>query len=396
LDDFDDEKVDIISYLPIAEFEMPPRTEYALKKLTEVYIRSDVTYDYRGDSTLNDILVAIEHDYKFVARPCYIGDYKVYDHRLERHGSSISSILIDTSKILAFSALNRVPTEIVITLLNLLKKEVPDADVVYFLGTVIKVLEAEEWEAVSFPLGLPLRVRRDYILSKRKKYNPIPRRTSLTRSQDIFDAKAAIREAMNTMPPPKIVNKRKMLAEIDQIAPEWIVKSQLSQSPESSLRETIFFPSRMNRNRLARRLIMLSKRYHQRLKHSGAPGLVAYRLLNCLWYSSTFFGSWKLFGFRPTLAQNNMKGTCILFRKIAKVFVSVYIGSRVTKTLRVVLALSITPQANKLLEYAKQKGKVGSKDALRLVSLFFLILSTGMGMIILLGSSLSKFFPARA
>lgn len=351
--DFDEGKVDIISYLPITEFEMPPRTEYVLKKLTEAFIKGDITFDYRGDITLDDITVAIEDEYKFVARPCHVGDYKMYGHHPGRNGSRISSSLNDTTKILAFTALNRVPIEIVTTLLKLLKSEVTDANVTYILGTIIEEMETVGWEAVSFPQGLPLRVRRDYILSKRKRYNPIPRRTPLTRSQDILDAKTVIREAMNTKPPPKIVDKRKMLAEIDQIAPDWIVKSQLSQSPESSLREIIFFPSRINRNRLSRRLMTSSKRYQQRLKHSGTQGLVAYRVLSFLWYSSTFFGSWKLVGFCPTIAKNDFNP--MTFQKVAKILASVYIGSRITNTLRVALALSILPQAHKILEYIRRK-----------------------------------------
>lgn len=100
------------------------------------------------------------------------------------------------------------------------------------------------------------------------------------------------------------------------------------------------------------------------LSSAGKSGLVAYGLLNLLYYTTAAAASWKIL-----VSDVSLKGTISLSKKLQIVTVSlmklsgiVWAGSQVTKALRLVGAIALAPTADKLLNSFQNKFKLASKD----------------------------------
>jgi len=100
------------------------------------------------------------------------------------------------------------------------------------------------------------------------------------------------------------------------------------------------------------------------LASAGKSGLVAYGLLNLLYYTTAAIASWKIIS--TDLA---VKGTITLSEKLRiaslnlmKLSGIVWAGSQVTKAFRLLGAIALAPAADKLLNSFQKKFRLVSKD----------------------------------
>lgn len=102
----------------------------------------------------------------------------------------------------------------------------------------------------------------------------------------------------------------------------------------------------------------------KQLSSAGKSGLVAYGLLNLLYYATAAAASWQLLS-----SDTKIKGSITLLKKIQITAVSliklsgiVWAGSQVTKAFRILGAIALAPAADKLLNSFQKKFKLVSKD----------------------------------
>ena len=100
------------------------------------------------------------------------------------------------------------------------------------------------------------------------------------------------------------------------------------------------------------------------LASAGKSGLVAYGLLNLLYYTTAAIASWKIIS-----NDIAVKGTVTLSKKLQITSLSlmklsgiVWAGSQVTKAFRLLGAIALAPTADKLLNSFQKKFRLVSKD----------------------------------
>jgi len=100
------------------------------------------------------------------------------------------------------------------------------------------------------------------------------------------------------------------------------------------------------------------------LASAGKSGLVAYGLLNLLYYTTAAIASWKIIS-----TDIAVKGTVTLSKKLQiaslnlmKLSGIVWAGSQVTKAFRLLGAIALAPTADKLLNSVQKKFRLASKD----------------------------------
>ena len=101
-----------------------------------------------------------------------------------------------------------------------------------------------------------------------------------------------------------------------------------------------------------------------KLSSAGKSGLIAYGLLNFLYYTTASCASWKLLA-----TDIPLKETITLSKKIQITTVNimklsgiVWAGSQITKAFRLIGAIALAPTADKLLNSFQKKFRIVSKD----------------------------------
>jgi len=245
-----------LSYLPIDFFDLPPKTEDLLRRVTHTYVMGDVRKDLPSKITVNDVLHTIDAEYRYNAVPLSIGDISlaVKERQTDDTDGKEFNAQEYAAKVLSFAAMHCLPAEVT-KFLFAIKMSIGETEIGYgpakkTLESIRLSLQSDGWKSVSFPYGLSLRMKRDFIFSKRVKYNPIPRKSLLTRKRDIAKANRFIKVAAIVKPPSRVVNTANMLSVIDKNMlavmdeiPEPSVKSRMSLSQDWSLKGMqTFFP----------------------------------------------------------------------------------------------------------------------------------------------------------
>lgn len=242
-----------LSYLPIDFFDLPPKTEDFIRRVTHIYVMGNVRRYLPSKITVKEVLRTIDAEYRYNAVPLSVGDVSLAVK--ERHSNDGEEFDAQeyASKVLSFAAMHCLPAEVTKTLfaIKLSTGETGNGMAHKTLESIRLSLQSDGWKSVFFPCGLSLRMKRDFIYSKRVKYNPIPRKSLLTRKRDIAKANRFVKAAANVKPPSRAVNApnmlgvidKSMLAVIDEMAPGLGVKSPLSLSQDWSLKGIqTFFP----------------------------------------------------------------------------------------------------------------------------------------------------------
>lgn len=310
-----EEEDDELYFLPINSFDLPPQTDYILRKITNAYIQSDVK-DISQEIDFMEIVDMIGLEYKWSPHPYTIGS-KLFVFSGQKDDKELKAQKL-FSKLISFAALHRLPKEMATVLFGKLKSnENCDPDVANELRHLVIMFESESWESITFPRGLSIRIKREYLQSKRKRYSLIPRNSILAKSNNALQATDAIKQALLTKPPPKLVHKEDIVAEIDEIARELGEKSEFSQRGDSLVNELLtFFP---RENKFLTRLSRATSKQTKRLQSVGRAGLISYGILNFMWYTLAIIWRWNRLSSGPSvvLVEGKLEALRISVRKFA-------------------------------------------------------------------------------
>jgi hypothetical protein len=105
----------------------------------------------------------------------------------------------------------------------------------------------------------------------------------------------------------------------------------------------------------------------QRLQLAGQSGLVAYGILNCLYYLSLTAWVWNFYSANNTVTAIQWKSWAwklkylYIMKKLGKVSVTVWAGSQATKALRILGAISMAPTIDKVIDSLQRKLSFSSR-----------------------------------
>jgi hypothetical protein len=372
-----------ISYLQIKLEHLPIGTESILRQVTQSYIESDIDMEKQGLG-MTEVLETIDLEYKFAQVPFIIENESGF---IEEDNAIITSKII-ISKILSFAALYRIPVEVTVILFgNYINDGGMHIKTKEYISKFLDMFHEHGWNCVTFPNGLALRIKRDLIVSRRRRFNPVPRNTIFTRSKDILNAKDAIREAGMIKPPQKLIPKHLALDEINKITNELNFQSELSQS--SHIKEILtFFPNQNKALKRAIRATLLRKR--SSLGSMGRAGFISYVVLSFVWYSSSILWQWCQFTAETQnvyLVPAKVDAVKRSLAKFSEIFVTTYFKPQMalTKFHRLGLAILLTPLGNKALRWTQEKLKIDADGAVGVLSSIFIMLSIMFWSFLILG-----------
>jgi hypothetical protein len=379
-----------ISYLPLDVYNLPPTTEHILQRVTKTYIESDVNDgDGQDEVKLFDVLETIDLEYKYATVPLTIGSESIFSET--RHPKQEKSRHI-VSKVLSFAALHRLPAEVAIFLFGELasvdederKPEGMDSNTAEEIRHLLIPFHKHGWNSITFSQGLSLRIKRNFVTSRINRYSPWPRKSVFTRSQDAIDAEEALQEAKRVQPPMKLVRQQVTVEEIDEMAFELNVQSELSQ--QTSIKDMLtFFP---NRNNVGNRLIRMITKQKDMIRTAGRAGLISYGILTFVWYTCVILWQWhrlSVEGQNISLVQGKIDALRRSLQKFSKVFISTYFHPRLTKLKRLTLAVALSPVGNRALEWTQKRFKISADQAMGAISSILVASSLGIWIIMILG-----------
>lgn len=380
LEDDDVSNTDI-SYLKFVNLQdLPMGSEMVLRKVTKAYIESDVKR-VQSDLKLSDVLDTIDSEYKYTRIPYKVGNNTI---SFESKADSQSFARTIVSKVLSFAALYRLPETIVVFLFGGLvdEKRIDDET----KQEIINLLEAFQkvgWNSVEFTHGLSVRIKRDYIVSRRKRFYPLPRKNIFTRSYDVLAAAEALDQAKLVHPPLKLIRKQAFVEEINRMEN---IQSELSQ--RSSLKDMVltFFP---NKDKQLNRFLRATTKQTLKMRSVVRAGFISYCLLSFIWYTCSIFWQWYRFPESQGvfLVQGKLGALRRSMHKFSKIFVSTYFNPQLTKLYRFIISVLLAPFGNKALEWTQNKLKINADQAVGVISSLVVILSMGLWVLIIISDA---------
>lgn len=259
-----------ISFLPIETiYSFPPRALPVLKKICKTYIESEIKPENKFD--IKELFNMLELFYDMDPSRQVTIDGK----NVDCHEASI---------ILGFSASVKLPQEITLMLLES-ATSIPE---LMKLVPFIEVFANKGWSCVEFKRGLPLWLKREYVVSKRSPKSN--RRFIFKNSKEISKASFAIFEASNTVAPAKLMQKEEIEAEMNMLGNKFY-------NPEIQFEDMKFFPRQNAIKKRIQLLIRQSERFYLSirqltgnmmdcLREDGKVGILSYIIINFLFYAS--------------------------------------------------------------------------------------------------------------
>lgn len=391
-DDFSDgsEKVEgDLAYLPLNVLEIPAGTESILLQATDSYIRSELDDEIQDEMKIDNVLQTIDAEFKYTPHSVILGKEPLTIDRRTKLLDAKSEASQIVSKILSFAALHRLPVEIATRLFSDLlepnfQQSLTFPDTSKEILSLLQTFEKGGWKIVEFPQGLTLRIKRDYIASRRSQFRPWPRKSLLTRSRDINEAREALREAKKVTPPPKLRPKKISMKEMDEFINQFNVKSELSLRQNSVKDLLTFFPSRERLwssvgNGKVQQIMRVITRHKSQLLSAGRAGFVAYAMIAFSMYTISMILKWRLTAGIEThnLVQGNIIQTSI--HKFVRLFASTYFSTpKLSKFHRFVISCLLAPVGNKSLLMIQRKLKITANQAVGLISSILIGMSMGL------------------
>lgn len=342
--DDDDESLD---YLPSGgAADLTPKTRELLQRVTLEYVnKREPTVE------VDDVLDVISEEYKSRDVSVIVGEEK-FDFS---HSGDVDDA--DVARILSFAAHHRLPLDITILLLGTTE----DSDTDDAFSRCRKELARGSWMSVSFPKGLAVRPKRKFVSSTRAKYMPMPRSWMTSRKEAVRKAQLAVNEAVYVQPPPRrLLSREEFLATMDM---------ELSSASEpAELLPTLFRDARLffpRQNQKLKRLRKVLKRQFALIKDAGLAGLISYTTLSFAWYTCAIIFQWK---YTTPSVEITSRAFGTALRRFGKVLTGAYIGSQITRILRIKIALGLAPFGNRALRFTQKKFGVSETKAFALLS----------------------------
>lgn len=355
--------VSSLTFLPQAS-RIPPQTKALFARLSEAYIYNTQpsTITSSRKVSLERVLQVIEAEHVPLDVPILLNDIRI---DVKQTGDDMDE---SVAEIFSLAAMYGLPKEITLQLINGCidsSEQVGDATQVAELEHCRDVFAKEGWAAVSFPKGLALRVRKKYDTQK-KKHRRNPFAFLKSRQRRIEFARQAVLQASQTQPPEQQIQTREdFLKAIEkEITNKSSAKSPFGIS-KSSLQ--LFFPNSINSPR--RRLKNMTRAVDRQLatfKRSGRATVVAYGFINFCLYTVGALWHWN----RVALVENPFQASSVasvLLKKVGTVLGSVYLTSHFLRIPKVIMAMCLTPMAQRLVNGVKEQLDVSETVATALL-----------------------------
>lgn len=378
-----------ISFLKINPFEIPHNTAQIIRRITKAFVESDIK-STQGDINIEQVLDVIHSEYKSFPVPFLLGG-RLFDLKRRQEESTRMALEV-FSKIISFAAINRLPKELVIFLFGRLeessrfspetKEQLED-----LIATFVE--DKNSWTGVEFPQGLSLQLKRNFVVSKREKYYPLPRKSFLTLRNDALEAKKALKEADLIEPPMKLAKKE----DIERIANNLSIKSGFASEEGSLLRDSMltFFPKE-NRILVGLRRIMSTQK-SKKLKDASIVGLFSYGLITVLSYTLYVIGTWSRLrkGHGIIVMGGEMQPLRHSLKTFGAVLGKASVQLRITQIPRWSLAVVLSPPAKILLQRVQKRFQVSNIGAVRIIATYLAGVCIGLcSLLIMLDAFLSS------
>lgn len=341
-----------LSYLVCPE-TLPPRTRDLLTQLSENYIYST----RRKPVTLDQVLQVIEAEHTPLDVPIVLDNLMI---DVKETGDEIDE---SVAEIFSLAAMYGLPKEITMSLLDSCILGAEQGSVKSELQICRDIFAAKGWHAVLFPKGLALQLM--------KRYQPRSSASNITpffllrrQSRRVKEAKqAVIRAAEAEAPKQQYASRQDLLRTME----EELFNNDSSLQPSATIGNSrkLFFPSEVTGSTLRRgfrRMYRVVDKQFARLKHSGRAGIVSYCFMNLLFYTVGVVWQWQ----RVSAPMNPLQAssvTTILLKKFVRVFSSLYFASQITKVPKVVVAVALTPVAQRIMNATKRNLRVSENVA---------------------------------
>jgi len=383
----------LLSYLRVPPESLPPRTKKLIKLATENYVYGTTTTttrknDHDGD-LFQEALDVVEEEYRAFDVPILLDGNVTID--VTKTGDEIDESI---AEVLSLAALYRLPKEITLELLgtNASTSETTPTETAteYNKGRnnatdavasdksrasfdVCRVVFQEKgWEAVSFPKGLAIQLKRKFITASGDGAAPTAssnRFMSMLRRKKrrIEVAQVAVEEAKIAEPPERRQRqtREEFLATIEE---QFGSSAALSLGGGSSgggipTRDSLlFFPKNAPLTGYSwKRLKRTADRQFAKLRSKGRAGIVSYCFFNFVFYTAGFLRQWpRVAPADPFLAPSVV---VVCLRKFGRIFMSLYLANQVLKLPRLLAAVALTPVSKRVLMFVQERLRVSETFA---------------------------------
>lgn len=269
-----------ISFLKINQVQLPSNTERIIQCVIQAYIESDIR-DTKGDVNIEEVLDAIDLEYKWSSVPFSVAGTLFDFHRKQSNSTNTVAWQV-FSKVISFAVMNHLPKDMAMILFeginesSRLSSDTKDE----LQRLVVMLRHCTSWNCIEFPQGLSLRLKRSYLVSKREKFYPLPRKSFFTSRMDELDAKRVIEKAESIKLPIKLAKKE----DVEEFAKDLNTKSVFASDLSLLSKDPLltFFP-KQNQIRVKLRRLLFNKKVRQ-VKDLSVAGIVTYGVISMFWY----------------------------------------------------------------------------------------------------------------
>jgi hypothetical protein len=340
--------------------------EALLQRGTIEYVYGDNNVSGRKMVDVEDVLEAVDQEYKISDRPVTIADATFNEQR------SAAKEEKWVYRILSVALFHQIPAPIVGLLLRRPKggESLLEDDPIQFCRNA---LERDGWKAVSFPNGFRVQIRPGLICSTWKSYLPT-RKVSKERAEEL------IQEADQTNLPEKIASspRKELLDTLDKELPN--IKRKNKRIPQ--LQDNLpYFPKKSKWKSLVQGFRRIMQKQVQMLNKAGRAGAIAYGFLNFALYAGGTIWQWNRVSVLPGGGLN------VQLKRLGRVLGTVYIGSQVTKLPRIALAAALAPLGDKILIFLQEKFGVAENTAFAILTVGLIASFVGILALMTIGST---------
>lgn len=336
----------LLDFLPQRGRILPFRTRKLFHSVTESYVFQKKE-PYLPLYTADDLRLTIDEEYEVKEVPLCLGNLTLdSDAEIEENAQTMVEVL-------SLAALHRLPKELALGLL----KPITDATTKAY----VDIFERFGWNAVCFPRGLALQLKRE-LRSKEQQKGWWKNAWNLRRREKRLQLEAAIAvaEAQRVQAPEvrSTSPRDEVLAKIEQQLSEHAIK------PIRRKDELLFFPNSMPLKSFSlRQFRRFAKRQYSMLKRKGRAGVLSYCVFNLLFYTMGMAWQWQRIAPADPLTTSSSI-TMVMVRKFARVFASLYVAAQLIKIPKVFGAIALAPYAQRVTDVVSKKLKVSQNVAL--------------------------------
>lgn len=351
-DDDDMDQQLLASFLPVTVVRsLPPLTRMLVLGATKRYMYGADFLDVRYELSSDWMAAVIQEEYISVDAPVQVGD-AVFDGQ--------------GSKLLSLAAQCRLPKNITLELL------LASSGNSMSLQLIRQAFAQTGWEGVSFPSGLALQLKKQYVVSngtrdRRRRLAAWLTLPGRRRKQQIQEAEQLVTEAQSSIAPQrKPKSKQEFLSRMEEELTAISSLPTATRVSEGQLRHSplLFFPNRKSPLGVLwsfwRSIKRIIEKESATLKSKGRAGFVSYCLFNFVFYSVGVLWQWQRVAPADPFAAPSVLH--VIIRKFGHVFGSLLVASQLIKIPKLFFAVAMVPITERSQSFMMRRLKVPSAN----------------------------------